>query len=405
MEEARTLLLEKVSLPESERVDLEEAYSRISAEDVQSPSDVPGYRRSALDGYGFNLAELGELVPAQWYELSQVEEIPAGKGFLPPFRAGGCVRIFTGAPVPDWVDTVIRQENVVLSQDGRVRFQAEGLTGCNVIEAGSEIRTGQRILCTGERITAHHLSLAAASGYSHLKVFRRPLVGVFSVGSELKVPGETLGFGQIYNSNLFGFLGLIREMGCIARSYGCVPDDVQLISQRMTQALKDCDIVLTTGGASVGDYDLVKVCQEKIGATFLFDRIGIKPGSPVVTGVKDKKLLLGFSGNPGAAFVAFDLLGRPVLSKMTGNINILPSYMDAVMVDDFRKKSPTRRFLRVRAGEAKGQCVAQINGCQDSSVMSSMIGCNALVDIPAGSGPVLKGSSVRVLIPRGGLFR
>jgi molybdopterin molybdotransferase len=303
----------------------------------------------------------------------------------------------TGAPLPQGADVVIKKEDVKV-KNGFLIIKEELRENNNVIFKGSDMQNGELIVSKGDILSPYHIGALAALGIAEIKVNRCPKIAVISTGKELKTPGQEIKFGQIYNSNLFSIIALINKLGGEGRDFGCVDDDQDKIANVLLYALESNDIVITTGGVSVGDYDLVDKALNQLNAQILFSRISLKPGSPTMAAVKDGKLIIALSGNPAAALIGFELLVRPLIKKTLGIREYLMPRKKVQLIDGFAKKSPQRRFLRVEVAYEKDKWIARQTGNQQSGILRSMIGCNALVDIPAGSGPIIPGSLVDAVI-------
>lgn len=397
LEEAQQLLLEAINAVGYEEIKLEEGLGKILAEDIYAPINIPSFRKSPLDGYALRAVDTQEATLKDPRLIEVIDCIQAGdtrSHIL--LQKGQAVKIMTGAPLPREADLVIKKEDIELC-DNKI-FIKQKYESANVIPIGDDIPQGQRIFARSEEITPYHLGVLAALGLTSFKVIKAPRVAVISTGSELKQPGQPLEFGQIYNSNLYSLKALLGKLGVQANTLQNVGDDEEILAQSIQGALQDNEMIITTGGASVGDYDYIHRVLVDLGAKILFNRVAIKPGSPVVAGIIDGKIILGLSGNPAAALISFELLAKPMIQKLRGLENWQFDIVEACLVDGFNKKSPQRRFLRIKVKWVKDKWLATQTGSQDSSILLSMVNCNALVDIPAGSGPIKKGSVVRAYL-------
>ncbi|MBM7854115.1 molybdopterin molybdotransferase [Desulfohalotomaculum tongense] len=402
LEKAREKLLKTATCKLTENVYVEKSLGKVLAEKIYAPINVPAFRKSALDGFALRAADTRGATTQSPVKIKIIDEIPAGDTRkVSKLACGHGVKILTGAPLPPEADVVIKKEDVNF-KDGEILITDELIENNNVIPVGEDMHKGELIFPEGELITPYHIGVMAALGLTDIKVYKTPKVAVFSTGSELKFPGETLKFGQIYNSNLYTVTSLIKTLGAQVCTKGNVADDIKTIESAVLQSIDKCDIILTTGGVSVGDYDFIHKTLEKIGAEILFSRVAIKPGSPVIAAVKNNKFLIGLSGNPAAAFISFELLVKPLIHKLSGYKDINTKYLEVELQEGYFKKSPQRRFLRVHVAFENGKWIARQTGKQKSSILRSMIGCNALVDIPAGSGPIAPGSLVKAVLIGGG---
>ncbi len=397
LERAQDILQEKINSLQLEEIPIENINKRILAEDIYSPINVPTFRRSPLDGFALKAADTKGACKDNPVVIKIIDEVQAGDTRkLDEISDGYGVKILTGAPLPNGADVVIKKEDV-LFKEGKIFITEELKSDSNVIHVGSDMKKGELILSKDKVLGPYHVGILAAVGITKVKVYKKPRVAVLSTGSELKLPGEEIEYGQIYNSNLPSLIALINSLGGKGQSLGCILDDKIQIADKLLNALQENDLIVTTGGASVGDYDLIEAAFKHIGAEILFNRVNIKPGTPVVAAIKDGKLMVGLSGNPAAALISFELLVRPLIRKLQGYKNIKQPELEVVLEDDFYKKSPQRRFLRVFISFEKGKWIARQTGKQASSVISSMADCNALIDIPAGSGPISAGTVVKAI--------
>jgi molybdopterin molybdotransferase len=270
--------------------------------------------------------------------------------------------------------------------------------GENIILQGDDMKSGETILTKGTAVTPAVTGLLASLGKRTLFVHRKPRVAVFSIGDELMEVGRPLGPGKIYNSNLFTLCAQIREAGGIAVPGRTIPDDTNPIARALTESLAENDMIITSGGASVGDKDLIRTAIAACGGNGLFWRVSMKPGTAIACGEKRGKLIIGLSGNPSAAMVSFLLLVRPILWAMSGHgAGNLPE-VNAVMEKPFRKQSSQRRFLMATVSLKNGMYHAVPSGIQSPGAVQSMLRCNALVDIPPDHGPLRKGEAVKALL-------
>jgi len=397
LEEGQKILLNHGNGPLTEYLPIEKANQRILAKDVYSPINIPSFKKSPLDGFAFRASDSIGASKTNPLSIKIIDEVQAGDTRQFNNLPIGCgVKILTGAPIPDGADVVVRQEDLVL-HNSEIQLIQELPQDSNIVFLGSDIKFGEKIISRGESLTPYHIGALAAMGISNIEVYKRPQVSVLSTGDELKSPGEELEHGQIFNSNLPSLIALINSLGGEGISLGNIPDNVLLIENIITKAIINSDLIITTGGASVGDYDLIERVLINMGASILFNRLHIKPGSPVIAGVLQGKLVIGLSGNPAAALISFELLVRPLINKLKGLRNIMYPTFKVRLVDGFNKESNQRRFLRVQVGYDDGQLIAKQTGKQQSGILRSMLGCNALVDIPPGTANIPPGTIVNVI--------
>ncbi len=372
------------------------AEGRVLAQDVVSAINVPGWDNSQMDGYAVRSCELECAGAEHPVRMTVSQRIPAGsKGaFLEP---GTCARIFTGAPLPEGADAVVAQEDVELEGDD-VIFKARAPMGSWVRKTASDIAAGATAAHAGELLTPALLGLIASVGVGYVTVFKHLRVGVFFSGSELVAPGEPLGEGGIYNSNRYTIRALLRRLDCEVYDLGTVPDSLEATVEALSRAAQTADIIISSGGMSVGEEDHIKPAVEKLGHIEMW-RVALKPGKPVALGEVCGKPFIGLPGNPVSSFVTFLMLARPYILKCQGRsrVKALPMQMRA----DFERTKPCAReeFVRVRRNEAGG---LDIYHTQNSQVLTSCAWADGLVDIPAG-GLVRRGDLV-TYYPFGDLF-
>lgn len=393
LEEALELLLNHSLQMEEEQVHLMDALGRVLSKDVVAQENTPPFDRSPYDGYAFRSEDTKKATKETPALLEVIEEVPAG--YAPKNKAvsGTAIKILTGAPIPEGADAVIMYE-ATSRRDNLVAIYTPAKPGENVIRCGEDVRKGAIIALQGALITPPLLGLLAAQGISAISVYRRPRIGVVNTGDELLDVAESLAPGKIRNSNSYTLMGYIQLIGAEPVILGTAQDRTEAVASLIEKGLEKADMVITTGGVSVGDYDVVGKSVELIGAETLYWKLDLKPGSPTLAAAKDGKLILGLSGNPAAAMIIFQLLGFPYIRKMAGRGDYLNQKLEVVLKKDFPKSSPKRRFLRGRLSYDGGATFMDSTGGQGNGVLSSLIGSNLLVEIPAGSGPVQSGTKL-----------
>lgn len=403
MEEALQRLLSQVTpLGETESIPTPLALGRVLAAGLASPLDMPPHDNSAMDGYALRVADVadsGELSGAGAV-LPVSQRIAAG-GVPQPLQPGTAARIFTGAPVPQGADAVLMQEQCEAIPDasggfGQVRILGAVSAGLAIRRRGEDLQQGQVILSAGTRLNAASLGLAATAGKAELTVARRPRVALFSTGDELVLPGQPLGPGQIYNSNRTTLHALLLSMGCDVRDLGIIPDSLDATRAALREAAADADLILSSGGVSVGEEDHLKPALEREGRLDLW-QIAIKPGKPLAFGEvqrpQGRTWFIGLPGNPVSSFVTFLLFVRPVLLQLQGAAALTPRAYLLPAEFAWTKGDKRREFLRARVSDTGG---VQLFGNQGSGVMSSAAWADGLVDIAPGA-TVAAGQVVRFL--------
>jgi molybdopterin molybdotransferase len=397
MEKALEIIMDYGSTVGTEEVPVMDSFERILAEDIVAGFALPPFRRSPLDGYALRAADTIDATDYKPVTLRINQTVYAGEVPTKPLLAGEATAVTTGAPLPEGSDTVIKFEDVSLL-DETITLRLPLRSGDNVVPEGEDIAVGEKVLEKGSHITPSAVGLLASLGMEKVRVFKKPRVAVLSTGNELLSVGQPLKPGKIYNSNLYTLSAQVREAGGTAFPFGTIADDTTVIASMLNRALADYDMIITTGGASVGRKDLVREAIGLSGADILFWKIGMKPGTPAVCGARDGKLIIGLSGNPSAAMITFLMLARPIIRTMAGKDSDKLPEVSAVMDQPFTKKSTQRRLLRAVLAWRDGAYHAVPAGIQSPGALKSMVICNALIDIPADYGPLQTGEEVKAIL-------
>ena len=376
------LLAEAKPVSEVEEVATLDATNRILARAQRSAMDVPPMDNSAMDGYAVRSSDSSRL------RISQ--KIMAGSVGR-PLEPGTAARIFTGAPIPPGADAVVMQEHCEV-QGSDVVLKKKPKAGDWVRLAGSDVKKGGEILPAGKRLLPQDTGLAASVGIKTLPVFRKVRLGLFFTGDELVMPGEPLPPGRIYNSNRFTLRGLGEVFGCELHDYGIVPDSLEATREVLRRAAAQCDVIVTSGGVSVGDADYVKPAVEAEGKLLMW-RIAMKPGRPLAFGTVQQAAFIGLPGNPVSSFVTFLIFVRPFLLRTQGVSQTGPRMLQARADFDWTEPDARREFLRVKWNAQGG---LDLYPTQDSAVLTSTSWADGLVDNPAAQA-IRKGDMVRFL--------
>jgi len=389
VDDAIARILDPVSVIEQfEVVDIEDALGRVLAEDVCSSINVPGYDNSAMDGYAVRSADCVE--PDS--QLLVAQRIPAGQ-VGSPLEAGTAARIFTGAPIPPNADAVVMQEHCELEGD-LVSINKPVKLAQHIRRAGEDISQGSVVLKTGHQQRPQELGLLASVGLAKVSVRRKLKVATFFTGDEIIEPGNELGEGQIYNSNKYTIKGLLQTTGCEILDLGIVPDTLEATLEGLKRASSDADLVVTSGGVSVGEEDYVRIALEQLGELKMW-RIAMKPGKPVAYGKVGNAIFMGLPGNPVSTFVTFLLFVKPLILKLQGAEKYLPVKM--TVIADFEWPSLKRQeYLRVRLIESDKGLLATLYPHQGSGVLSSACWADGLVEASMGEA-IQKGERVSYL--------
>ena len=397
LEEALTRLLQAVRpLPEVERLATFDALGRVLAEGVSSLLDVPPADNTSMDGYALRAAD----VPAPGTVLPVSQRIPAG-AVGTPLAPGSAARIFTGAQIPAGADAVVMQEQCQAQADGSVRIDATPEPGQWVRRQGEDVRRGSVVLPAGTRLTPQALGLAASVGAATLAVARRPRVALFSTGDELVMPGQPLRPGAIYNSNRYTLRGLLQAFGCECADLGIVPDTLAATRDALRRAADQSDLIVTSGGVSVGEEDHLRPAVQAEGRLDLW-QVAIKPGKPLAFGEVRRGAastgsawFVGLPGNPVSSFVTFLLAVRPLLLRLQG-APVAPELPSALVVRagfDWPRPDRRREFVRVRRN---GEGALELFANQSSAVLTSAVWGDGVVDIAPGQ-TIRRGDGVRYL--------
>ena len=365
-------LAESAPILETERLPLAAAEGRVLAEPLVAGLDLPPWPNSAMDGYALRQADAASA------PLPVSQRIFAGQA-PEPLQAGTCARIFTGAPLPEGADCVEMQENVEVLADGRVRFLEAIRAGQHVRPQGQETRRGETVLDIGTRLGPIELGLAASLGAAELTVRRRPRVAVLSTGDELVEPGQPLGPGQIYNSNRRLLASWLQRLGCEVVDAGILPDDLERTRVRLGE-LTDVDLLLSTGGVSVGEADFLGQILREAGELALW-KLAIKPGKPLTCGHYRGVPVIGLPGNPASTLVTFALLTRPYLLRRLGCAGVTPLRFSVPAGFTWTKPGNRREYLRAKL--ENGRAVIYAN--QSSGVLRSVAWADGLVEVREGT--------------------
>jgi molybdopterin molybdotransferase len=410
LDEALAQLLGSVApLSDAELVSTFDADRRVLAQDVVSPLDVPGFDNSQMDGYAIRSSDVcSNDVPEAGAVLQVTQRIPAGH-FGKPLEPLSAARIFTGAPMPAGADCVVMQEEceLVNSCEGGVRINTVPKAGQWVRQRGEDVKLGAKALSKGELLSPAALGLAASLGLDKLLVTRRVRVALFSTGDELVMPGQVspqeMKPGAIYNSNRFFLRAMLQRAGCEVTDLGIVPDNREATLQALQTAAKSHDLILTSGGVSVGEEDHIKPAVQALGSLDLWS-ISMKPGKPFAYGRVNRDVnsemdgfahFVGLPGNPVSSFVTFLLLVRPMLAKLHGQSGDLNTINSIALRADFIRAKPDKRreFLRAKRNAAGG---LDLFPNQNSSVLTSAVWADGLIDLPAG-GTIAQGDTVNFI--------
>jgi molybdopterin molybdotransferase len=395
VDEAVGIIAARVAaVQEVETVVLETADGRILARDIAAPLPLPPFTNSAVDGYA---VASGDLPISAEQAFAVTGRIQAGTSAQAPLMPGHAMRIFTGAPMPDGADTVFMQEDVRIDDNGRVVLPAGLRPGANVRPAGEDVAAGRGALAAGQRLRPQDIALAAAFGLTHLDLRRRIRVAVFSTGNELVSPGAPRGPAQLFDSNRFMLMAMLRRLGCEVRDLGILTDNRAALARALKQAAHGHDLILTTGGVSTGEEDHVKAGVESVGTLVLW-RMAIKPGRPVAMGIIDGTPFIGLPGNPVASFVTFVHVVRPTVLALSGATQQALVPMPVRAAFSYKKKIARREYVRVslRKADDGGLEVTKFPR-EGAGLLSSLVDTDGLVELGEAITRVEPGESVGFL--------
>ncbi|EPN5000783.1 bifunctional molybdopterin-guanine dinucleotide biosynthesis adaptor protein MobB/molybdopterin molybdotransferase MoeA [Vibrio alginolyticus] len=379
------------TVSEIEACKIENAYGRVLAEDIISPVNVPQYTNSAMDGYAIRSDD----VDRDSYQV--VAEVMAGHTYDQPLEVGQAVKIMTGAPTPLNGDTVVMREQA--SQEGdKVTFNGANIkAGQNVRQAGEDLAIGSDVFTAGTRLASPEMGMIASLGFGEANVFRKLKVAVFSTGDEVQAPGTEQKANSIYDSNRFTIMGMLEKLGCEILDFGILEDNVQLMIEALENASAQADVVMTSGGVSVGDADYIKLALDKLGQID-FWRINMRPGRPLAFGQINNKPFFGLPGNPVAVMVSFINFVEPALRKMQGEQGWKPLKVNAIATENLRSRQGRTEFSRgVYELDAAGRLTVRTTGKQGSGILRSMSEANCLIEISPAIDTVKAGESVTII--------
>ncbi len=376
----------------AEQVSIHGALNRVLAQDIHSPMNVPPYDNSAMDGYALNHVDLPTAGEAQ---LNIVATILAGAPFNGRIQPGQCARIMTGAKIPSGTDTVVMQEHVKVTGD-KITLTAGHKPGENLRRAGEDISIGDTVLNQGRKITPADLGLLASLGIPEIKVRRQIRVAFFSTGDELRPLGTVLQDGQIYDSNRYSLFGMLTQFGANVLDMGAVPDNREATQAAFAAAAANADVLITTGGVSVGEADFVKETLERQG-NMKFWKLAMKPGKPLTFGRIERCWFFGLPGNPVSAMVTFYQLVLPGLRKLAGQQRLDCTTIKVPCTSKLKKSPGRMEFQRgILQKDSEGRMTVTTTGIQGSHVLSSMSKANCFIVLPLEGSNVEPGAEVEV---------
>lgn len=393
-DDARKLLFDMQATCKTETVPIWDSLSRIISQNLIAKMPIPPFDRSPFDGYAFRGEDTQGATQNNPVVLKIVEELPAGTQPQHEIKQGQAAKILTGAPIPDGANATIKYEFTQFS-NSEVKIFEEIKPNRDIVYAGTDIKPGAELAPKGTVITAPIISAMANQGLEAVDVFKKPVISVISTGTELCEVGQPLRPAAIYNSNVHTIAAYLTQAGAAAVNGGSVPDEPEVIAESIASALKASDMVITTGGASVGDYDWAVTAMEKLGARVLFWKASMRPGGAVLAAEKDGKVILGLSGNPAAAVIGLLVIGMPYIKKLCGMVKCFYPEVSVTLRAPILKDSPKQRILRGTLEIINSTAYFIESGSQGSEAVSSLERCDLLGEIPLGSPPLPSGTIIK----------
>ena len=394
LEKAVSILEKRIKcIKKTEKIILDQTLGRILSKDIISKINVPPFNNSAVDGYVFKHSDLNKKSETI---LKLAGRITAGQNFNKKIKTGEVARIFTGAKVPEGTDTVIMQEDCNVIND-QIILKSGIFKNANIRKKGEDIKYGKKIISRGSKLRAQDIGLIASIGLKKIDVFEKLAVGIFTTGNELYEPGKKINKSGIYDSNRYCLKNILKTIYCSVIDYGIIKDNELLIKKNLKKIAKKCDLILTTGGMSVGDEDYVRKVVEKNGS-LNFWNIAIKPGRPVALGNIFKKPFIGLPGNPVSVMITFIKIVLPTINKLSGHF--LPIQNKFLVRTDFsfRKKKGRKEFLRVKIKtNANGEIKVTNYHNTGSGVFSSIVETDGLIELPENLTYLKKGTKIKFL--------
>lgn len=398
--EAARRILEAIALQPALRVPLDDALGSVLAEPVASPLNIPPWTNSAMDGYAARASDVQGASAASPVVLRVVEQIAAGNFPQRTLGAGECARIFTGAPLPDGADSVIRQEDTDYGA-AEVQIQSDRDAGVNIRRAGEDIRLGTEVLHAGDEVTPARLGVLASMAVGHPVVYRRPRVAILGSGDEIvdvDQPEEIIAGRKIASSNTHTLAALVRQAGGVPVNLGIAADTIESLTDHLSRAA-DCDLLVTTAGISVGEHDHLRTALTEMGTTMGFWKLRMRPGAPVGFGMVGIQPWIGLPGNPVSTMVTFELFVRPAIRKMMGHRQPFRRTVPVTVAEPLKVGATLQHFLRaVVTPIPDGTLEARLTGPQGSGILTSMVAANALLIVPEGRPETAVGTTLQALL-------
>ena len=394
VEEALDKILSHVEPLGTEKVSLLEALGRVLAEDIFAHRDIPPLDNSGMDGYAVRWEDIADASQDRSCRLEVIEDLPAGFIAKKTVRKGQAIRIMTGAPMPEGADTVVPVEETKKEGGFVLVSKAIALGDC-IRHAGEDVKKGDRVISAGDIIRPSEIGMLASVSRSSIHVYQRPLVAILCTGEELVDVDESLNDAKIVSSNSYTLAAQVKDCGAIPMQLGIARDRKEEIEQKLRQGLR-ADVLVSSAGVSVGDYDYVKDVLSDLGMEMIFWKVAMKPGKPLVFGTIRGKPVFGLPGNPVSSMVSFEQFVRPSLLKMMGHGKLFRPVIEAILKEEIHKEPGRRHFIRAFVSFEQDRYYVTTTGDQGSAILRSMIKANGLVIIPENERCVRAGEKVKV---------
>ena len=394
VEDALDRILSRLAPLGAEKIPILDTLGRVMAEDIYAGRDIPPLDNSGMDGYAVRWEDIRGALPDRRVQLEVIEDLPAGFVASQPVGKGQSIRIMTGAPVPKGADTVIPVEDTE-EKERRVSILKSLGAGANIRRAGEDVKKGDRVISTGDLIRPAEVGMLASLGRAFVYVYQRPQVAILATGDELADVDETLDGVKIVSSNSYALAAQVKDCGAIPIQLGIARDRKEEIEKKLRQGLR-ADVLISSAGVSVGDYDFVKDVLNDLGTEMVFWKVAMKPGKPLAFGLIQGKPVFGLPGNPVSSMVSFEEFVRPSLLKMMGHRQLFRPVIEAVLKEDIHKEPGRRHFVRAFVSFDKDHYQVTVTGEQGSAILRSMVKANGLVVIPEDKRIVRAGEKVQV---------